>query len=404
MRIIILLLGLIVMGTGCGPQQAITIRFWHILEPEFQPLLGKHIAGFTKQNPNVTIQPFYKSFEDDLEKMLNYGQGLESRMPEVFMIPHDRLGSLVEKKVVQAISYPAGMKERIRPKVLKAMSYKDQYYGFPLISESLLLYYNTNLITTPPDTIEELLSYKTRFNQPKAGKFLITIPLDIPYYTLPWVRAFGGRVMDDQGRITLARPGNGRAFERCRKLFVEQLNLPFLEKNRAVSLFKKGMAPFLVEGPWRIKSFEQDKIPFSVALLPKTAQGQRVSPYLGVKCLVIAKHVPAATGKVILRFFEYLEKTTFSIQLAKATRYVPGFKKDAARIAALSDNILRISRKQQDAALLMPNTPAIINMWKALHAGNIRRLLTPGTDCTTFLRLLQESLKKQQARPAKKQP
>ena len=77
--------------------------------------------------------------------------------PDIFIGVHDWLGAMVESGLVAPIDL-GDKEDEFVPLALEAFTYTDgQLYGLPYATENLGFFYNTELVTEPPTTWDEVL-------------------------------------------------------------------------------------------------------------------------------------------------------------------------------------------------------------------------------------------------------
>lgn len=105
--------------------------------------------------------------------------------PDIFIGVHDWLGAMVESGLVAPIELGAKADEFV-PLALEAFTYTDgQLYGVPYATENLGFFYNTELVTEPPATWDELLEIGRTLKADGQVQYAIAIAGDPGYNALP---------------------------------------------------------------------------------------------------------------------------------------------------------------------------------------------------------------------------
>ena len=94
-------------------------------------------------------------------------------------------------------------------------------YGIPLIAGFRPLYYRTDLLkeagySRPPETLEELLEYAKKLNNPARGVYGFVMPAKRPRITYDWsgyLWTFGGSFLDDNLKPVFNSPEGVKALE-----------------------------------------------------------------------------------------------------------------------------------------------------------------------------------------------
>lgn len=153
---------------------------------------------FEKEN-DVKIKLVEKDMFDQLESLALDGPA--GKGPDVMMAAYDRIGALgqqghlAEVKLGNEAAYDETDKAQV--------TYDGKIYGEPAVIETLVLYYNKDLVDTAPSTFKDLenLSKDSRFAfESEAGKntgFLAKWT-DF-YYSYGLIAGYGGYVFGDDG-------------------------------------------------------------------------------------------------------------------------------------------------------------------------------------------------------------
>ncbi|SNZ15880.1 arabinogalactan oligomer / maltooligosaccharide transport system substrate-binding protein [Natronoarchaeum philippinense] len=154
--------------------------------------------------------------------------------------------------------------------------------GLPVSGETVTLLYNKDMIDSPPETFSEMESIMQEYNDPNNGKYGLSHPINA-YFASAWMHAFGGyyfQVNDDGEGVTgldLDETKDGMEFVRDRIWpYIPQDVNPGPQQQ----VFQSGNAPFAVNGPWIIGTFEESGIDVGVTSFP-TVDGNTPSPYTG---------------------------------------------------------------------------------------------------------------------------
>lgn len=136
------------------PEKEITLTYWGLWEPE--PVMNGIISEWEKNHPNIKVR-YVKQDKQDYRARL---QSAFSRNegPDIFRFHQTWVPMLKEDLalVPQTIASELGLEENYFTIVKESLSQNGQYYGVPLMVDSLALYYNKDLLTaanvSPPRT------------------------------------------------------------------------------------------------------------------------------------------------------------------------------------------------------------------------------------------------------------
>ena len=108
------------------------------------------IAEFEKNNNCIV-----KIFEKDAEKQLDLIMTNNGQTPDVFILISDRLIDAYSNKIVREIDYSQEDRDLYETSALNALSVANKVYAAPRSIESLVIYYNKDLLEYPYETLEE---------------------------------------------------------------------------------------------------------------------------------------------------------------------------------------------------------------------------------------------------------
>lgn len=385
---------MLLLFAACTPKE-ITIDIYHHYMSRKKQIIVDHVNRFSSDHPQTKINLLFKPWQE-LEKMLNrVNRVSRGEFRGVFFIPHDRIGQLVAAGLIRPVTaYLKQHRNRYLPNALQAVRYQGHYYGLPVSMECISMYYNRKLVSNPPRTMAEMLALSDRFLQPARGRFLLLFPLHIPYFSLPWVFACGGKVFNAAGRVDLNQPGNGAAFLAARKLLHDRLQIPFLEEMDIALKFQKEEVPFIISGPWNVTMLKNQKRFLAISPVPVLDNGRAVKTFLGVQCLAVSAGLGKEEMARLTSLFEHLYHSGFSRSLSLQAKYVSPLIRDHEDPGIKADPIIAGFNRQARTAIPMNNTPEMARLWSALNSDVMKSLLDTGSTPAALLPILQEKLQK----------
>ncbi len=288
--------------------------------------------------------------------------------PDIFIGVHDWLGALIESGLVTPIDLGAKADEFV-PSSLDAFTYIDgQLYGVPYATENLGFFYNTDLVTEPPTTWDDVLAVGADLQAAGTVQYAIAIGGDPGYNALPMQTAFGGYVfgVTDTGAwnpddIGLDSTGMIAAVTWMKGAVDAGLMPDTTDYETAHSLFETGQIPFLMAGPWALDRIRASGVPYAVAdFFPDNG-----APFLGVQGFM----VNAFSENVLLAqtfLTEFVATDDFMQQI-----YETG-NRPSAFISVLDqtdDPDLKAMGLAGANAIPMPNIPEMGSVWSAWNNG-----------------------------------
>lgn len=224
-----------------------TVVLWHAYTPggSEEAALMQVIAHAHTANPGVTITavfiPFAQIF-NQYETEVAAGGG-----PDMFIVPNDNLGNHARAGLVRNLdSYLQGRLGQVYTTAIDGMKVDGHLYGVPESAKAVALYYNTSHITTPPTDTAGLLALV------HSGKKIVLN--QNAYHSFGFWRAFGGQLMDANGRCIADRGGFNPAMQYL--LTLKNAGATFTTNGgQADSLFKAGTVSMIINGPWMLNDY-----------------------------------------------------------------------------------------------------------------------------------------------------
>lgn len=166
----LLLAVVLLVGLSCNvaAQKKVTIVHWQHHSPARLELVQTFAEEFMKQNPNVKIEIESVPESDYFQKLLPAlaaGSG-----PDTFQIPTGQVPAYAASGVIQQIDPRVATARQIEndfiAPAIKRLKYDGKYYGFPVDTQTIVLFYNPKLFkeagldpARPPQTWDELIKY-----------------------------------------------------------------------------------------------------------------------------------------------------------------------------------------------------------------------------------------------------
>lgn len=229
----------------------------------------------------VTVRVSVSS-SDALIALLRVAQLDDQPLPDVIWGTGDDLAIVRAAGLIQPVPQPAA-NARLLPAVVTGASADGKRWGVPLGAQGfLLLYYNRELVETPPRDIDALIAI-ARANTGGNRVGLIAGWIDARWFAL-WLDMLGGTMLDPQNNATLDTPEAIATLELLRTLRRFGPTPPSTY-DQGARLFRRGQAALAIDGDWALQSFQavSDTLDLGVAPLPLTGGGrQAVAPLTGV--------------------------------------------------------------------------------------------------------------------------
>jgi arabinogalactan oligomer/maltooligosaccharide transport system substrate-binding protein len=270
-----------VLLTACGGGGASTtkgeVTFWHAYGTGSaeEIALGKILEQAKTDMPNITINVLQVPFNDIYNK---YRTDVASGAgPDMFIAPNDSLGDDARNGLIADITeLAAGKLGDYTPLSVEGMSVDGKLYGIPESLKAVVLWYNKDMIATPPATTDELKALM-------EGGTEISVSYGC-YHHFGWFGAYGGKIFDENWKV-IADQGTGVTDAMTFLNDIYQISkAEGWPKNDSDGLapFTEGKAAAITNGNWAMGDYKTalgDKL--GVAPLPAGPKGP-ATPLLGV--------------------------------------------------------------------------------------------------------------------------
>lgn len=327
--------------------------------------LKEQIDKWAAQSGNTVELNHIPDYQQKLPIAAPAGQGPDLMGP----FPHDQMGEWVKTGFIEPFAELKDAGQYIQA-AQDAVKFDGKMQGVPIFIESVGLICNTNLVKTPPKTMEELVQMAKTMTT--GGKYGFVFPILEDYHMYSFVTAQGGYVFKynngtyDEKDIGLNNPGAIKAYEFLAGLIKDKLMpesiLDHPTMNDTVtSLVEKGNVGCTINGPWTLNGLKKANIPYSISRIPDW-EGKTPKPFSGVQMFLV--NSKSANKAAAVDLVNFLTSKDSAVALTKAFNKVP-VRKDVLDDASLKDNTeLKAWADQASVAVPMPNIPEMQQVWK----------------------------------------
>ncbi|HCC6724018.1 TPA: extracellular solute-binding protein [Enterococcus faecium] len=323
---------------------------------------------FEKEN-DVKIKLVEKDMFDQLESLALDGPA--GKGPDVMMAAYDRIGALgqqghlAEVKLGNEAAYDETDKAQV--------TYDGKIYGEPAVIETLVLYYNKDLVDTAPSTFKDLenLSKDSRFAfESEAGKntgFLAKWT-DF-YYSYGLIAGYGGYVFGDDGTnpsdIGLnnagAVEGISYATDWFKNVWPKGMQDIKSAGDFASQQFMSNKTAAIIDGPWQAQTYKENNINYGVAKIPTLNNGQPYQPFGGGKGWVVSNY--AKNKDLSQKWLDYVTNQENQEKFFEMVNEIPANQQARETAKAKNDELTTAVIEQYETAQAMPNIPEMGEVW-----------------------------------------
>ena len=351
-----LLLCALVIACGNDPHGVV---LWHSYQGDERAALENTAQVWNAAHPDTPLDLVmvpYDAFGDKLSSAIPRGNG-----PDLFIYPQDRIGDWADSGVIEPIEFwiDDARADRFTPDSFAAMAYRGSIWGLPMAVKSLALYYRDDLVATPPKTTDDLMKLVPAMKA-KNGYALAYANVDL-YGHAAWLHGFGGRVMDDQGNLTIATPAAANALSFARELVQSGAVPDDAQAPLVTSLFNEGRAAMVMSGPW-FRADIRPGVPWHVAELPiVSATGKYAAPFRTAEALIMSSR--SRDKDATFAVLDFLSGDASAAIRAKIAHQVVPNPAAYTDPDVAKDQALAVFRAQLDHTVPLPTSPTMRVVW-----------------------------------------
>ena len=292
------------------------------------------------------------------------------KAPDVMMAPYDRVGGLGNDGQLAEVKLNKDSKTDKTTESL--VTNGGKVYGAPAVIETLVLYYNKDLLQEAPKTFGELEELAKDSKYDFAGEdgknTAFLADWTNFYYAYGLLSGNGGYVFGKNGTdpkdIGLNNQGAIDGIEYAKTWYAKWpkgLQDTKGAANFIQTQFQEGKTAAIIDGPWKAASLKEAKVNYGVATIPTLPNGKAYSAFGGGKAWVIpagANHPEAAQ-----KFVDFLTSTDQQKAFYDKTNEVPANTEAREYAVGKNDELTAAVVKQFENAQPMPNISEMSTVW-----------------------------------------
>jgi multiple sugar transport system substrate-binding protein/arabinogalactan oligomer/maltooligosaccharide transport system substrate-binding protein len=167
--------------------------------------LNSLARSYEQAHPDVRISLQAQPVTDMLR---SYSMSVaDGSAPQILLMLGRYVGELAERQYIAPLdeAFSADTIGDVLPQALAGGRFNGQLYAMPITFDTLTLFYDRRRVVAPPQSFDQVLA----LNQPQRDQPPEQRPLSLGYYlsletTLPYLSAFGGALLDEQGQPVFA--------------------------------------------------------------------------------------------------------------------------------------------------------------------------------------------------------
>lgn len=351
---------------------------------EIKPTGGKEKKGTIKLWVDAAVidiyKPIVKQFENEhkglkiIVKPSETGKAQEnvkkdpSAAADVFMMPHDQLGQLVEAGTIYPnTKYANNVKKNNAKNLVDSATYNGKLYGYPYGMETLIAYYNKSKLTA-----EEMKTWETITKNGKLGTNFSEENAN--YVFVPLFMSNGDELYGKTGEnIKGTNFNNEKGVQVLNWIYDQKDNKGVVQSNDdALSRLRNGEIDAFLSGPWSKNDAKKALGKnFAVTSYPTVNFGNgevQQKAFLGVKlfCVNASTKNPLAS----MALADYLTKKENQLTVFEKNGIVPSNKEVLEQSNVQSDAVVHavMTMSNEEHSVIMPKLPEMVSFWEPADA------------------------------------
>ena len=292
------------------------------------------------------------------------------KAPDVMMAPYDRVGGLGNDGQLAEVKLNKDSKTDKTTESL--VTNGGKVYGAPAVIETLVLYYNKDLLQEAPKTFGELEELAKDSKYDFAGEdgknTAFLADWTNFYYAYGLLSGNGGYVFGKNGTdpkdIGLNNQGAIDGIEYAKTWYAKWpkgLQDTKGAANFIQTQFQEGKTAAIIDGPWKASSLKEAKVNYGVATIPTLPNGKAYSAFGGGKAWVIP--AGANNPEAAQKFVDFLTSTDQQKAFYDKTNEVPANTEAREYAVGKNDELTTAVVKQFENAQPMPNISEMSTVW-----------------------------------------
>lgn len=353
-------------ASGGGSGESTTLKV--DVDPRYTDYVNEIIPAFEKEH-NVTIEINERDMFDGMEALpLDGPAGIGS---DVLIAPYDKVGVLGLQGHLAEVTLPDD--DRYDELDKRQVTVEDKVYGAPFVIESLVLYYNKDLLDQAPETFADLEAlskddqYASKSESGKNTAFLANWTTAYQYIGL--LSGYGGYVFGENGTdpsdIGLNTPeaveGITYISDWYQNVWPKGMLDATSSENYMNELFSNGETAAVINGPWGAAGYKEAGVNYGVSTIPTLPNGEEYEPFAGGVAWVVSQY--SENQEVAKDWVEYVTNAKNSETLYELSSEIPANQEAREVVSKKDDELTQAIIEQFNSAVPMPNIPEMNEVW-----------------------------------------
>lgn len=296
-----------------------------------------------------------------------------SEKPDVFILQSDKIEEASNQGIIESLDFMIEDKDLYVPVAINALTSKGKIWGAPRSIDTLVIFYNRDVMEYPFETFNEYVEYAKSLSKDK--KYGLIGKLDNFYFAYGMISGMGGYTFAqnkdgtyDENDIGLNNQGAIKGINLIKDYANNYLPPSLLTDagwEDMDKLFADGTAAAVINGPWNLSKYAELGINYGVVPLPILPNGNRFSPFFGVKGYVISSE--SKNKMLAQKFIRHINNPVYAIMRYMSTAELPPIKVVTTNPLIINDDLANAVSTQINYASMMPAIPRMGKVWDAMN-------------------------------------
>ncbi|WP_035052487.1 extracellular solute-binding protein [Carnobacterium pleistocenium] len=338
------------------------------VDPRYSEYVDEIIPAFEEEH-NVTIEISERDMFEAIEALPLDGPAEIGS--DILIAPYDRIGVLGQQGHLAEVTLPNdGRYDELDQ---RQVTLENKIYGAPFVIESLVLYYNKDLIAQAPETFADLEAlaeddqYAFENEERKNTAFLANWTTAYQYIGL--LSGYGGYVFGEEGTdstdIGLNSPeaveGINYITDWYQNVWPQGMLDATSSENFMNELFTSGKTAAVINGPWGASGYDEAGVNYGVSTIPTLANGAEYEPFAGGVAWAVSQY--SKNPELAQEWLDYVTNAENSETLYELTSEIPANQEARTVVSKSGNELTKAVIEQFDSAVPMPNIPEMSEVW-----------------------------------------
>lgn len=349
---------------------------WHSMRPLGTKILQQKLEQFAQRHPGWRFSQLF--YEPETARTNYIISAMGGSGPALLWGASDNIGPLVELGVIMPLEelLDADFLDSFITEPIAANTwFRGHLYQIAdQVGNHLCLVYNKALIAQPPRTMRELREIGKKLTRDlngdgKPDRYALAWNYTEPFFAVPFIHGFGGRVLDDHNQPQLNTAATVQAAQLIYELAHQDRIIPLeCDYEVANALFIDGYSAMIINGPWSWGTYLENGIPIGISRIPMIdATGRWPSPMVSPLGYSVNINLKNEKLQVTLELVKFLTSPAVELEFTRAMGTIPSRKEAFADSLITHNEIIKSSIDQMAVGTLMPVVAELRWVWDAMR-------------------------------------